>query len=428
MSKESAVRTQLESAGFVLVQTEPRLPGVTSSVRPDFLAWAADGDGVLVPWAAVEVKKTRARVHPDRALLQLASVRDQLGTVDHYVVVDGQWQQADRSMRVLTAVEGPGTPDNGVDGTLEDVAIATSLIHERLWDVANDRRGSSDGINPLELFAELMPNKPSGELTTRSGAAIRVPKDVLWRAGRRALNEFATRDQKSGLFVSRPAIAGAVAHLAGDALDGTVMDPFCGTGEFLWAAADHAEELNRSVDLTGMDLDRRMVAIAASLASAAPRPTRIFEGDSFKALPTEVDVVLSAPPLGVRLQAPYALLNGTRTLDGDLAAVDVAVRSLRAGGRAVLQVSPGVTFRKSGSAYRRFLSEEYRVAALIGCPPGTIPGTGIGSVLLVIDKCDPTTTFVAQLGGDWEEQLAADGPALTAALGHLRNEGAEVRE
>ncbi|BBE48912.1 hypothetical protein RE2895_58430 [Rhodococcus erythropolis] len=422
---ESAIRTQLNDAGYALVQVEPRLQGLGSTIRPDVLAWAADNDGVLVPWAVVEVKHRQVAGH-SAALRQLATIRDQLGTVDHYVVIDGEWFRADRGLRTATPISGPVSPANGADGVLQDVSLATSLIQERLWNAANRRRHDGQRLDSLELFADLLPGSLSGELVARSGHTVRADRDVLWRAGRRALTAFTSQDKNTDLFVSHPAIARAVAELAGDAISGTVLDPFCGTGEFLWAAADRAVAASRSVELVGVDFSSQMIEIASSLASAAPVPARAIQGNAYSELPTDVDLVLSSPPLGLRLPTQHELLNGTSTKDGDLASIDVAIRSLRSGGRAVLQISPGVTFRANGEAYRQFLAENVRVAALIGCPRGTVPGTGTGSVLLVIDKLPPTKTFVSQLGEDWEDQLSSGGAAITAAVAHLDDKTAKA--
>lgn len=62
------------------------------------------------------------------------------------------------------------------------------------------------------------------------------------------------------------------------------------------------------------------------------------------------------------------------------------------------------------------------MVALIGLPGGAVPGTGVRSVLVVIERAEPGETFVAQLGEDWESQLAPGGAALSAALAHIDGE------
>lgn len=110
------------------------------------------------------------------------------------------------------------------------------------------------------------------------------------------------------------------------------------------------------------------------------------------------------------------------THDGEYAAVDRIVRVLADGGRAVLHLSAAFTFRGNGERFRRYVADHFHVAAVIGCPPGAVPGSSIRSVLLVIDNAEPQETFVAQLGEDWETQLAPGGAAIRAALEHIDGE------
>lgn len=372
---------------------------------------------MLVPWAAVEVKDGQA-ARPEATLSQLAALRDQIGTVDHYVVTNDEWFRARPTMRDVESIHGPAGPEYGSRGTLHNLSLATALISEHLSDAAKKRKASGV-FNPLELFIDVVPGRLGATLRTLTGDEIPVDQDVLWRAGRRALHNFTLRDRSSALHLSHPALARAVAELAGDRLMGSVVDPFCGAGEFLWAAADRAESLGRHVGLHGMDVSDQMVAIASSFAAVAPYRAAIHRGDAYVEPMPEANLVLTAPPVGLRVAEPVSLLDGSKTRDGELAAIDVTLRSLQPGGRAVIQVSPSAAARPDGEGYRRFLADRYRIGALIGCPTGSIPGAAVGAVLMVFDKKDPTDTFVAQLSEDWESQLSADGAAMSAAMAHL---------
>lgn len=94
-----SVREALQQVGFEFIQIEPRLPKITTSFRPDVLAWAANTEGSLVPWAIVEVKRDQPKPPSEVTLSALAKSRDLLGTVDHYVVVNGSWYRADAGLR-----------------------------------------------------------------------------------------------------------------------------------------------------------------------------------------------------------------------------------------------------------------------------------------------------------------------------------------
>lgn len=421
MSREASIneeaRQQLRDAGFALVQSEVPLE-TSSKFRVDVLAWAGDGNGELVPWAAVEIKSGRAAV-PELSLPALARTRDLLGTVDNYAVVDGQWFKADHSVRSLEPVDGPTPPPHGPEGELADESLATSLLLNALWRRMDRERGRRpiDPALPAEMLTDLSDQTSAGIDTVDGPVAVRP--DVLWMARRRALGELTTRAAKGGEWASEPAVARAVAELAGASLAGTVLDPFCGTGSFLWAAMDRARGLETPTEFVGVELHQQLARTAESIGATAPLPARIVTGNAFGEDVLPADVVLTAPPLGVRDAERHQLLDGSRTRDLAVAAVDYALRSLRPGGRAVLHLNPGFTFHRSIEGFRQYIASNYRVGALIGLPSGAIPGTVIPSVLLVIDRSDPGETFVAQLGEDWEAQLATGGAALTAAVAHL---------
>src|SRR5712691_7546677 len=107
---ESSIRDALRQVGYEFIQLDARLPKISASLRPDVLAWAANAEGKLVPWAVVEVKHGRAAQSPQLALSVLAKSRDLLGTVDHYAVINGSWYRADAGLRTVTPVDGPEPP------------------------------------------------------------------------------------------------------------------------------------------------------------------------------------------------------------------------------------------------------------------------------------------------------------------------------
>lgn len=407
------VAQRLRDAGYAPVQEASRLPGTTAQV--DVLGWAPNSADELVPWVAVEVKKTGS---PDVALPQLSRIRDTLGTVEHYVVVNDNWFRTGPSVRDTEAVDGPGTPENAGRGVVVDEGLATSLIQDRVRIPA---RGASSARSELESFvASAATSAADGIALVGDSTVVPVEPTVLWRARRSALADLADRDPIAGQLASPPAVATAIAELLGDRLGGDVVDPFCGAGAFIWSVADRAIREGRQVTIQARDISNEIVGVAAMIGSTAPVEVAIAQADSFRDTVPLADVVVSAPPFGLRLAEPYELVDGTSTKSGDLASIDVAIRALRPGGRAVLQLPPGFTFRGGADQrYRDYLASNVRVAALIGCPAGSAFGTSIPTVLLVIDKRSPSETFVAQLGEDWEVQLAPEGPALCAALAHI---------
>lgn len=416
---EAQVQQALKDAGFAFIQVEPRLPELRN-YRPDLIAWAGNERGELVPWAVVEVKRASQKP-PDLVLPQLARYRDLLGTVDHYVVVGGRWFRADDGLRSLRQVEMPQAPPFGSAGELSDVGLITSLLASQIRRAASiDRDGAelSDAADVIRAAAERGIELAQGELAP-------VSRSALFEASRRLVESVIARQHQASFLSPSPVLAAAMAALGGQKLTGTVVDPFAGVGTLLWASADEAERRDVIATLRGREKADSSRKLASAIALTSPVPS-IFEpaGDLFEQV-TSADLVISVPPFGIQMQPssakPYQLLDGSPARDGDFVIVDIALRSLNPGGRAVLLVPSSFTFRASGERYRQYLAEHYRVAALIGLDAALQPSTNVSTVLLVIDRAEPGETFIAQLAGDWESQLASGGAALEAALLHVES-------
>lgn len=415
-------RDVLHALGYGFVQREPLFPS-SSGVRPDLIAWASDASGELVPWAAIEFKSKKITT-PDLLLPALARSRDLLGTQDHYAVVNGQWFRADRGVRSLEPVGGPTPPRYGTGGFLKNEELATSLLSAQLWRATDRQRFSDreDNVFPDEvLYETAVPG-----IQVSDDEFVPVDYDVLRRARRRAIIGHLVGGKSTGMYVSSPVIAEAVAALVGDHLGGTVVDPFCGTGSFLWALIDRALQYEGPAEFVGYEQNPMVAQAAEAIGRSERTLTTIEVADAYEADLPDAQVVVTAPPLGVRLQKPHQMLDGSATTDGEAAAVDLSLRTLQPGGRAVFHLGVGFTFKTTLERYRQYLANEFRVAALIGLPSGAVPGTAIRSVLLVVDRAEPGETFVAQLGEDWEAQLGREGAAIEAARAHLDGGGPRI--
>jgi hypothetical protein len=416
---QAKVRDRLLAAGYAVVQVEPKI-GEAGGFRPDVIAFAADDDGNLVPRVAVEIK-SGATKRPEYALPALSRSRELLGTTEHYAVINGQWYRADRGLRSVERVPGPAPLDepSAADGNVTDLSLATSLLLDRMRSAMNKRRADGPRVDSF-WFPELIMETLRPGIETANGGFVPVDPHILWQARREALVQFAAGSRLTGSYASDQTIARAVVRLAGVRLGGTVLDPFCGTGSFLWAAMDQALELDDPAEFVGVEIEQRLANLATEIARSAPMLATIENADAFRAKLPEAQLVLSAPPFGLRQQERYQLLDGTTTAERDLATIDLCVSVLAPGARAVLHVPTGFTFKRGPyEHYRRYLANEFRVAALVGLPPGAVEGAQVRSVLLVIDKSAPGETFVAHLGEDWRTQLGMDGAAIHAALEHI---------
>ncbi len=415
---ELNVRRALESVGYAFVQEEPRLLALRNH-RPDFLGWAPNAYGDLVPWAIVEVKYG-ARKPPEFFLPQLARYRDLVGSVEHYIVIDDDWFRADHGLRSIEPVEGPVAPRFGSTGHLADVGLVESLLvaaYQRRREVL----GSRSYFDPA-VVADVIQTATDRGVELAPAEYVQVDRPTLFQALRRFVASELQRSRNKGVYSLDPILAKAMASLVGAKLAGTVADPFAGFGMSLWAAVEEAVERGAAVTLRGREHDASWRAVAESIAQASPVPAIFDTGEVLLDPIEQADVIVSALPFGVRVLGEAegrTLLNGERVRDGDVALVDSVLRGLKPGGRAVLLVPAGFTFRASGEAYRSFLAENYRVAALLGLEGALEPHSSTPAVLMVIDHAAPGETFVAQLVGGWASQLAPGGAVLEAALAHL---------
>ncbi|MCZ7424103.1 N-6 DNA methylase [Micromonospora sp. WMMA1949] len=338
------IRAKLRAAGYRLVQLDPKIDS-HSNRRVDALAYAANVDGDLVPWLAVEAKNG-ANIKPEVALSQLRRWRELLGTVEHYAVINGQWFRADRSMRSMEPADGPVGPAYGDSGFLTDPALATSLLMDRLWFETEKAGGKGHRLDFFVPPADLLAETAIPGIKTAGGEFIPVRHDVLWQARRRALASFVLRGPHAGEHTTAPVIADAVGRLTGKKLVGTVLDPFCGTGNFLWAAMDRARELDGRVKFVGQEINTQLAELAEQIARTAPAPATITTGDSFTTELPEADIIVTAPPFGPPVRRPWTLLIGVPARELEVAAIDLCLRKLRPGGRAVFLLPNNITFKR----------------------------------------------------------------------------------
>ncbi|MER0241230.1 N-6 DNA methylase [Streptomyces sp. HSW2009] len=245
-------------------------------------------------------------------------------------------------------------------------------------------------------------------------------------------------------------MADIATHVA--AADGglTALDPACGTGHLLMAAAEVGEEGGGGApSLLGGDRDPVLAALAKArlnLAERAPgtEPASIDvrAGDSLRDDPfadVPADIVLCNPPFNERDWGYEELATDTRWSHGlpprtepELAWVQHCLAGLRPGGAAVLLLPPAVAARKAGRRIRGSLLRTGQLKAVLALPPGCAaphsvslhlwvlraPAAGeeppVGGHLLVADG---VSRFPRDTGREWAPDWAAIGDFLREAVG-----------
>ncbi|GEB59101.1 type II restriction endonuclease subunit M [Streptomyces gardneri] len=170
----------------------------------------------------------------------------------------------------------------------------------------------------------------------------------------------------------------------------TVMDPACGPGNLLLAAADAVRASGAgALTLLGSDRDAVLSSLADSRMALAENKGQkekewarvsVQAADSLRNDPfsgTRADIVLCNPPFNERDWGYEELATDARWSHGlpprtepELAWVQHCLAQLRPGGAAVLLLPPAVAARKAGRRIRGSLLRTGQLRAVVALPPG----------------------------------------------------------
>ncbi|MBN0046026.1 N-6 DNA methylase [Streptomyces actuosus] len=172
-------------------------------------------------------------------------------------------------------------------------------------------------------------------------------------------------------------LAGLMADLAGPAR--TVLDPACGTGALLRAAAPQSGQ-----ELYAQDSAPELAALTALRLALHTRATvHGASGDSLRAdahPDLRADAVLCHPPFNERNWGHDELAYDPRweygfpaRAESELAWVQHALARLKDGGSAVLLMPPAAASRRSGRRIRADLLRRGALRAVVALPAGAAP-------------------------------------------------------
>ncbi|MEU3554589.1 N-6 DNA methylase [Streptomyces fragilis] len=253
---------------------------------------------------------------------------------------------------------------------------------------ASTEAGGPDGPRAVRV--------PAGPELLASAALLRGVAELAGGSGPRQTYEFLL-DRFVDLrhhALTPPGLAELMADLAetvpgpgGDGGDGdraaprVVLDPACGTGALLRAAASrpHPEPV-----LLGQDSAPALAALAAlRLALHTPGPVHTAPGDTLRAdaFPAvRADAVLCHPPFNERNWGHEDLAYDPRweygfpaRTESELAWVQHALARLKDTGTAVLLMPPAAASRRSGRRIRADLLRRGALRAVIALPAGSAP-------------------------------------------------------
>ncbi|MFJ4657943.1 N-6 DNA methylase [Nocardia sp. NPDC088792] len=220
---------------------------------------------------------------------------------------------------------------------------------------------------------------------------VRAAIDIL---GERALEDTAA----TGVYITPPWVAELMASLPNPDAPAqlrSVLDPACGSGSLLLAAAEAG-----AVELYGQDVLPVQAQRTRLLLESVPGPDAVTRsGDSLlaDAFPDlRVDAVLTNPPYGQRDWGSGELAFDPRwdyglppRVESELAWVQHAIAHLRPGGTAVLLLPPAVATRGSGRKIRGNLVRTGALRAVIGLAPGVAQPWHVGLQIWVLRRPQP---------------------------------------
>lgn len=201
----------------------------------------------------------------------------------------------------------------------------------------------------------------------------------------------------------------------------SVLDPACGTGALLTAAAQRVNPAT----IAGYELNETTWALCVQRLALQNLPTDAIRRGDFFAHPAQgVDLVVCAPPLGTRIDRESPAFSLLQTLGagdsfknaGDFAWLFAARNALAPSGTAVVVTPSSPTF--AGGVSQRLRHELLRsgsVSAVIALPGGMVPGTSIPVVVWILTSRTSDAGRVLLINVDAAATRRPDPQLLTAA-------------
>ncbi|MFE7364306.1 N-6 DNA methylase [[Kitasatospora] papulosa] len=354
-------------------------------------------------------------------LYDLVDVRKWLGARGHASTAD----PAEELRTTLRLHPGGG----GMTGALLPLALATARR-------TPEERTALAGLSDAELvaradravadLAELVPGAEAVHFAAPDVDVLRallrcVQDDASGEAALAVLTERELEDSAaSGTYRTPVQLADLVARLVPGPY-AQVMDPACGSGSLLSAAARRGATVLYGQDSVPVQAQRSAVSL---LLVAPDADITVRAGDSLRADAfggVTVDAVLCNPPYGDRDWGHDELAYDARWAYGvppraesELAWVQHALSHLVPGGHAVLLLPPATASRASGRRVRMELVRSGALRAVVALPPGAAAPFHVGLQIWVLRRPEPAgPAHTSVLFVDTSEAAGAGGDAAT---------------
>ncbi|MGI5144321.1 N-6 DNA methylase [Streptomyces sp. CA-106110] len=259
-----------------------------------------------------------------------------------------------------------------------------------------------------DAVAELADTVPGAETVAYTPADAPVLRALLHcvrdESGQAALDVLAERELEdsaaSGAYQTPEQLADLMARLLTPRPDGPyparVLDPACGSGTLLAAAAQHGARGLFAQDVLPVQAQRTAVRLrlAQPEADVTVRAGDTLRADAFPDL--TADAVLCNPPYADRDWGHDELAYDARWAYGvppraesELAWVQHALAHLTPGAFAVMLLPPAAASRASGRRVRAELLRSGALRAVVSLPPGAATPLHIGLHLWILQRPQP---------------------------------------
>ena len=386
--------------------------------RVNIFGWGAGSQGNIVPLVAVEVLETVTPQNIELALQQLSSAQTMMDIRNSFIFNGQTWWRVSEDFRSVEEGPQPNAVKALTKKITDPVAIGP-MIKPELWKAMDATRGQlsvQEGI--IAAIQTVLGNSANlGDAIALSGNAnMPLDRQAFVKALQQILVQMSGKDAQ---FSTPPEVVDFLFNLVGN-LSGVkaFYDPFAGSGSNTreaWIRFGLTSE--EKIQITGREINSSVEELAELLNSASKSHVMMELGNSFMLPSVSADLVVTVPPLGMRLNEPIETPFGS-TKNGDIAAIALAVSSLKPNGVAAMISPPGWTWSKEGQALRDWLSQNYHVIALLGLPPVLNKVTAISPVALVVRNSVPGQTVVGTLKEDWLTQ-SSDDQELKRAVDEL---------
>jgi hypothetical protein len=386
--------------------------------RVNIFGWGAGSQGNIVPLVAVEVLETVTPENIELALQQLSSAQTMMDTRNSFIFNGQTWWRVSEDFRSVEEGPQPAAVKALTKKITDPIAIGP-MIKSEIWKAMDSTRGQmsiQEGIiSALRTVLDSSTNL--GDAIALSGNAnMPLDRQAFVKALQHILVQVSGKDAQ---FSTPPEIVNFLFNLVGN-IEGvkSFYDPFAGSGSNTREAWIRFGLIsNDQIQITGREINNSVVELAEVLNLASKSHVTMELGNSFMLPSISADLVVTVPPLGMRLNEPIETPFGS-TKNGDIAAIALAVSSLKPNGVVAMISPPGWTWSKEGQALRDWLSQNYHVIALLGLPPVLSKVTAISPVALVVRNSAPGKTVVGTLKEDWLTQ-SSDDQELKRAVDEL---------